>query len=1182
MSSILVAVRPRNCLRKEKPALSLLAFLSSVLILAFCALPAPAQTSSTGAIVGTVMDPTRGVVPGVQIKMTNEATGESRLAETDSDGRFTISLLPPSSYRMEFSKADFKQSVQTGVLINITETTTLNISLELGEVRERMVVSAEPELLQTESTALGRVVDETLVANLPLVTRNFTQIVTLSPGIAADVTNASAVGRGSGGENGGGFRANGAQGLDNNFQMNGTEVNDFQGSTFFSGGVPIPNPDAIQEFKVQTGQYDASYGRNAGANVDIVTKAGTSSYHGDVFEFIRNDVLNANDFFRNEAGQSRGELKQNQFGFTLGGPIRKDKLLFFTSYQGTRQVDGVDPNVSQSDIFEPPFTNDRSAQAIGEMFAGRCGAIDSSCVLPIAADGSNISPQALDLLNMKLPNGQFLIPTPQTVNPTAPLETQGFSSFSIPADFNEDQFIVNMDFLQSDRSRFAARFFFANSTETQPLPNGFLDLGGPIVPGSPSTVNGNYRDFSLTHTYVFNTRLLNQAEFAFHRVLAGANTSSPFQCTDIGSTVPPSDNANANVVIFGSLSLGGAIGSGYTQNHYTFQDGLTYVHGRQTFRVGAGVTRTQDDQDFFHLVSGIGLFSWEDFLLGRAAGPVSSGGSGTPPFGNIGVNLDLLGLLPREWRVWDGNAYIQDDIKLTPNLTLNVGLRYDLIGSLNDALGRNSSWDLSAIDPNPPTSGSLDGLVVAHNFSGTIPAGVIRSANDSAIQGNGRNNFGPRLGLAWRLPHMHRMALRGGYGIYYSRPAGQTLFQQYTNQPYTAFRIGSGPSSGTNSFGNPFGPTLTFPNFQAYSPDTLLGLQANAQNLRPPITQQYSLNIQTDLGHNMLLEVGYVGTRGTHQLFAQDVNQAVLASPSNPIRGQTTNTVDNIQDRVPYEGFNTGFFNIIESESSSWYNALQTSLTKRFSKGLQFLVSYTFSRAYSTAPQDTSAFAASQQAGNQDSSQANYGLSDFNRAHRLVISYLYEFPSPKWNHRFVRQVLSGWAIAGVTTIQSGLPLTLTGNNANNVFGVSTDRAQLAPGCTNGMLVNSGAVTSKLTNYFNLNCIDRADLTQPLSATNPAIWPVIGDDGIATGFGNSGSGIVFGPGQRNFDISIIRRAHVKFLGEHGNIEFRSEFFNAFNTPQFAPPDTSVTDSTFGYITSTSVNPRIIQLSLKLYF
>jgi hypothetical protein len=178
--------------------------------------------------------------------------------------------------------------------------------------------------------------------------------------------------------------------------------------------------------------------------------------------------------------------------------------------------------------------------------------------------------------------------------------------------------------------------------------------------------------------------------------------------------------------------------------------------------------------------------------------------------------------------------------------------------------------------------------------------------------------------------------------------------------------------------------------------------------------------------------------------------------------------------------------------------------------------------------------------------------------------------------------LSGWAIAGVTTIQSGLPLTLTGNNANNVFGVSTDRAQLAPGCTNGMLVNSGAVTSKLTNYFNLNCIDRADLTQPLSATNPAIWPVIGDDGIATGFGNSGSGIVFGPGQRNFDISIIRRAHVKFLGEHGNIEFRSEFFNAFNTPQFAPPDTSVTDSTFGYITSTSVNPRIIQLSLKLYF
>src|ERR1043166_6526873 len=300
-----------------------------------------AQTASTGALTGQVTDPNGAIVAGAQVTATNESTGEKRDVVSQETGAYTIALLPPGSYKVEFTKRGFKIAVKTGLQISVTETRRLDTQLEVGSVQERVVVVSDSQLLQTESPTLGSVADHDTVANLPLVTRNYTQIVTLSPGIAAGVTNAAALGRGSSGESQGNFRVHGASGAENNFQMNGVQINDLQASGFLSGGVAIPNPDAIQEFKVQTGLYDASYGRNAGANVDVVTRGGGNQYHGTVFEFLRNDALNANEFFRNAAGQKKGVLKQNQFGFTLGGPVKKDKLLFFGWYQGIRQTHGV-------------------------------------------------------------------------------------------------------------------------------------------------------------------------------------------------------------------------------------------------------------------------------------------------------------------------------------------------------------------------------------------------------------------------------------------------------------------------------------------------------------------------------------------------------------------------------------------------------------------------------------------------------------------------------------------------------------------------------------------------------------------------------------------------------------------------------------------------------------------------
>jgi len=1162
------------------------------LLLSFPAL-ALAQTASTGALTGTIMDNSGAVVPEAKVTVTNEATGEARTVVSQPNGSYTIPLLLPGSYRVEFSKTGFKQAVKPGLEINVTETARLDVQLELGAVEEQVTVTSEAALLQTESSALGRVTDHTLVSNLPLVTRNYTQIVTLSPGISASVTNAGALGRGTGGESQGNFRAYGASGADNNFQMNGVQINDLQASGFLSGGVAIPNPDAIQEFKVQTGLYDATYGRNAGANVNVVTRSGGNEFHGNVFEFFRNDALNANTWERNRANQKKGVLKQNQFGFTLGGPVKKDKLLFFISYQGLRQINGVGGG-GTSNFFSPPFTNDRSRAALGKLFGGLAGAQGG---VAVAADGSNISPQALALLNLKLPNGQFAIPTPQTITPSQPFARQGFSALSVPATFDEDQFIVNLDYLHSAKSKFAGRFFFADSTQNQPLPP--TNIGGPPVPGFPWLTDNRLRNFSFAHTYTFSPTLLNQAEFGFHRTEAPTIQQELFKWSDVGVKASGNTNDFPALAVSGSLTLGGnGQGLNIVQNHFTFQDSVTYIHGRQTLRVGGGITRSRLSLSNFHFLGGLVFQSWPDFLLGLPAGPAASGGNGTSS-SNVFQSLDLPGLLDRAWGLFDGNAYLQDDIKLTPSFTLNLGVRYERLENLADRLGRNSGFDVALANPNPPAAGTVEGYVVSKNIPVAVPAGVKRLDNAYGNRGEHQNNAGPRLGFAWRLPRTvlpltGRMVLRGGYGIYHTRATGQPFIQLATAPPFALLRSLAGPPNAAASFANPFGPDLVFPQFPAYSPTTARSITFIDQSYRPPVTQQFSLNLQTELGRDFLLEVGYVGTRGTHQILNRSPNQALLASPSNPIRGQLINTVANVAQRVPILGFTAPGLNDVDSSASSWYHGLDVSLTKRLSKGLQFLAAYTFSHAYSTTGRSTFAGGTSGISGNQNDFRLNYGRSEFNREHRLVVSYLYQLPSPHLQ-AFLGNLLGGWAVAGVTTLQSGAPLTLTGTNSNNVFGITSDRAQLDPSCTYGDLTTSGSVHSKLNNYFNKNCIARVDPTAPLNPTNPnanpAIWPVIGDSEtsgpnagkrIATGFGNTGVGIVFGPDQRNFDIVLIKRTPLSRLREGANLEFRTEFFNAFNTTQFSNPGTSVTAATFGVISSTAVNPRIIQLALKLNF
>jgi len=1165
------------------------AFLSISAVVAMCTVGLSfGQTSGTGALSGTIFDPTGAVVSDAQVKVINEATAETRNVVSQAGGTYFVPLLPPGTYRVEVTKAGFKQSIQQGVQVVVSETDTLVTHLEIGAISQEVTINSNAEQLQTDTTALGRVTSGLVINDLPLVSRNYTQVMALNPGVSTDVENAGALGRSTDGAVGGAQDtvAHGGTTSDNNFQMDGVDINDIETSGHFSGGIAIPNPDSIQEFKVQTGQYDASAGRSAGADVDVITKSGTNQFHGDVWEYFRNEDLNANDFFRNLVGESTPILRQNQFGGTFGGPILKDKLFFFGSYQGTRQLNGLDTSCSSS-FSEPPLTNDRSAAALGALFAGQkdIGGV------PVAANGSNINPAALAILNYKLPNGQYVIPTPQTINPSKLFPVQGFSAFSIPCTFNEDQYLANGDYLQSDKSKFSFRFFLGNDNQDVSLPG--TNIGGPTAPGYPTLQTTGFRNIAFSHTYAFSPTLFNEVNFGFHITHVDLVQKEAFNYSDVGITVPPYDNTIQAIDLFGSVTLGGNGQSlKLDQGAYTLHDTISYSLGRHSLRFGGGFERYQNDILSFNYLAGLVFLSYPDFLLGL------SGAQNGSPYSDVYESIDFPSETPRRWRILNADAWVQDDFKVSPRLTVNLGFRYEREGDQGDLLGRNTAFNFGLADPNPPVTGTLAGFVVPNNYkAGTIPAGVTQIGNNLGINGDGQNTWNPRVGFAYRLPHSERFVLRGGYGVFHSRITGQPFLQLISNPPFGDFRITPDPYNSAATLQNPFAPPPTIPSFIPYYPPNApicatnpsacaLSTQTFAANFAPPMVQTWNMDLQTQLANNWVLDIGYVGQHGTHLLESRSLNQAYPASPSNDVRGQTDNTVANIPLRVPIEGWTPGGITEYESSGWNWYNDLEVSLNKRFSNGLQFLAAYTFARDLATGVFQTNGPNGSEIIGNQDNPRLSYGPDGFIHEHRFVVSYVYELPFFKNSTKsLLRQTLGGWSLAGVTVVQSGHPLTLAtfAGNPYNVYGIPSGTAQIAAGCSYNQLTTSGSIGNKLNNYFNTSCI----APQPVvGAPEPALSSgACGSAAVcpqATGFGNSGVGIVDGPAQDNWDISAIKHFPFGFINERANLEFRAEFFNTFNHPQFSDPATDYTAPNFGQITTLAVNPRVIQFALKLNF
>jgi hypothetical protein len=1108
-----------------------------------------AQAPGTGAIAGKILDPSGAVLPSAHITVVSETTNFSRMTYTSSDGTFLVPLLLPGTYSVIVEAPNFKREASHSIPVVVTETTVVEVRLEIGSITTEIAVTGSAELVQSQNASLGRAIDGGTILALPLSNRNFSQILALSPGVLVELPNAANLGRNT--QN---ISANGAKTTSNNFQFSGIDANNLsQNSASGFGaevGIAIPAPDTIAEFKVQTGMYDAAYGRGSGANVDIVSKSGSNHFHGDLWEFFRNDALNANDFFLKRNGQSRPVLKQNQIGFALGGPLRKDSTFFFGSYQGTIQRNGGS-SVSLQSALLPPLTDDRSSQALGALFGGKTGALGGAAV---ALDGSNINPVALKLLNFKFPNGAYAIPSPQVLlSPGV-----GQSSFSIPARYREDQFTVNLDHKVSAQNQLSGRLFYSRAPFTEP----FSPFGANL-PGWGTNETDRNHMFVLSDTHALRPSLTNVVRFGFMRFHGFSSTAQPIKAADVGMATPSGLPQTPGIVINGLFTIGTAGEPYYFENTNSFigQDTVSLTRSRHSIRMGVEGRRHQLALDVPFVKDGFLFFlGFPDFLLGESA---SQNGSS---FSNIFNSIGSSGSFRKDHRYTDLAGFVQDDFRLNSRLTLNAGLRYEFFGPPSDIRGRLPTFDPAIAEHQVPQTGSFSGYVLPSNYHGPLPDGVLKS-HTSGLWNPDYKDFSPRIGFALRLLDRPVLVLRGGYGIFYDQLSGDLVEQTVGQPPFSFKQSFAGAQNAAATLQQPYVPSLppdsSFPNFLPRTPDGGLSLAAVGRHLTSPYVQQYNLNVQYQFAHDFVWEVGYLGSKTTHQAGCLQFNQAALATPQHPVNGQTESTVENLAQRVPFEGIAGGSY-ICQTSLDSNYNSLQTSVTKRSSHGLNFLGSYTFSKNldFTSGLGSLSAFLLSFLSNDQNNPRQARGLNDFDRTHRFVLSFVYQVPKLAAGPALLRRLLAQWQFSGASVLQSGSPITVIDSTAGSIYGniPGFSRAE----CTGADPASSGSLMRRIDGYFNSAAFTAA--------------PVIGD---GTGFGSCGVGILRGPSQLNLDLGIQKGIS---LGEGGTLQFRAESFNLTNTPKFSQPisDFAAGPLAFGVISSTSANPRIIQLVLKYSF
>jgi hypothetical protein len=1142
------------------------------------------QGGATGAIGGAVLDSKGAPIPNAQVEI--RVAGSSTAVRTvfaDGSGNFTVASLPVNAYDMVVSATGFSTSKYNSVMVRLTETTRLNPSLSSAQsqasgagqqIEKVMVVSAPPVVtVETSSPATGRTVEPDVILSLPLATQNFHQLLNLSAGALSNLNASAELGRGDVGIN-----VNGQRQDNNNYLLDGISVTDLRNSELLN--TPLPSPDAVREFKVQTSLYDATEGRNGGGNINAVLKSGNSQWHGSAFEFFRNDALNANEFFQKREGQPRPVVRQNLFGGSLGGPLGHEAKggFLFLNYQGTRQVSGLSPGAIISTVI-PALPSERSAASLSMAGFGNTT--------------TPIDPVVLKLLNVKSnqfggAGGGWLIPSLPPSDPADPSAGAAFN-LSRPGRFNDDQATANYDRQFKDgRDKIAGRFFFSNFSS-------YLPFGAGDIPSTPGE-SLNYADLnfpvdlpvrnrflSLTETHVFGPRVVNEFRFGFLDLRSQTSNQDLVTASQLG-IVRPSNNVTDDIYRFYVLGLGigpnESANLSQAQHDYTWADTVSDSLGKHFLRFGGLYTHTSMDRNFPQVFNGLLYFnSLQTFLLGAPA-----------------YAFDVSGVSNHRFLLNDYATYFQDDYKVAPNLTLNLGLRWDLMSAPRDALHHmaNVIPGLMALGENP--------FVYPKSVNAFNIPGLVGTTSETGRANSYASNWGPRIGFAYDVRGRHTTSLRAGYGIYYERESLALAEQLGSQAPFTPSVTAFGaPGQLATLFNGLLPPgNVIDPNFVP-QPSHLVGFidPTNGQptsdpNMYPvfsgstyseaemsapqhyvsPNTQQWNLSVQRSLPGEWVMDIGYVGTKSTHLSAMLDPMQAQLASAQNPIVVQdvfgntytiTQNTQLNVGARSPVLGLNPRGYFLFNNAATSKYDSLQATLVHQFAKGLHFQGAYTFSK--SIDPVVTTGSGVYQYPMN-DQTRLAQGLSDFDRTHRLVLSYRYDAPFFSHARGWQGAVLAHWSVSGITVFQSGLPFRVTDSAGASAYGTTvpdTATPSLAPGYTVASALTSGSIEQRIAGYL-----------KP-AAFVPA--PVVGIDG-STGFGTLGRNVFRGPFQQNWDMSLAKSWTVR---EGQSVKFSADMFNVWNHPVFDKPSiTDIQNPSFGQITNTVGTPRLMQFSLRYAF
>jgi hypothetical protein len=1210
----------------------------SILTLLVLIARAFAQGGATGAISGAVQDASGAFISNADVRVTNQDTKVlERAIKTGADGSFTAPLLPVGIYTVSIESPGFGKGDFPGIVVRVTETTRMLAKLSPGTVQQHVEVQALVQAVDTTDATTGQAIDAGTIRALPLATQNFQQLLTLSSGAQSELNAAAQLGRGN-------VRifVNGQREDNNNYSIEGISATDYNVAELTT--TPLPSPDVVQEFKVQTSLFDASQGRNGGGNINAILKSGTNDFHGDLFEFFRNTVLDANEYFLKGSGSPRPDIKQNIFGGSLGGPVTAGGKLgfFFVNYQGTRQRSGESPGSIISTFVPYVAASDRGTDPVSET--------NLSNDLGLTSGGVTLDPVAASLLAFKsnqfgAPANGYLFPLPNNPTDAAPGQSVQFT-VSKPGKFVDDQFTANWDRdFRNSADKLSVRFFFSDSE--QDIPFGAGGLQASLGAAASSTdLNFPYqlplhdRVFSIAETHLFSPTLVNDFRFGLVHISNSGLNVNPVTASDVGIDRPTS-NLTSSIYKFTLLTSGFQFGptppanQHQTQNNYNFVENLSWVRGAHTLMFGGQFIRVNLDklfpqvfngQLFFTNVATTGLTDFQNLLSG-----------------NVQFSFGGGGVYNHQYRQNNSAVFAQDDWKVTSNLTLNLGLRTEFFGAWTDG-----KCHIGNIESDLTKSGAYP-FIYPSCVNKLGVSGLSGSAAGSTFRNSVSTGWGPRIGFAWDVFGRHTTTLRGGYGIYYVREdvgavdqlsfqspfipivffgttPGFTLSNFFTGTPATnpngvppagtlspawipclahliSFVPTNNPSGQDGSYACTNGPGVN-------STQNLFVLEV-PRHFMVPNTQQWNLTLQRDLGMKWVLEVGYVGTRGIHLRETRDGIQSLRASQANPVvvadtsgntHQITTNTFSNAIARTPTPGLN-GYsgYQIFANDAYSIYHSLQATVSRRWGRGY-FQGAYTFSKNIDATSSGNTAFNTAYN--DQSNINASRGISDFNRPHVVKVSYLYSLPFFANAAGVKHATMGGWAISGVSSFQSGLPFSVFDSGAGTAFlGAGSTPllgANLAPGATVASGMTSGSIHQRLNGYLNPVAFQAAPLVDPAACT------ANGADFCTTEFGNLGRNLYHSPFQQNWDFSVLKYFKVT---EHQELRFTADFFNLWNHANFAAP--AVTDietslcmpgtviggngqtcpgngyrpldlTPFGHIVNTTGNPRLIQFSLRWAF